>query len=301
MTWLAPGWFWLPLFFGFYLLYRRAQARPTLWNIRSSALAAAAGFAVLALARPALPQSPVDVERPGSDVIFAVDISRSMQAGDIVPSRLEAARALLAATVQSDERNRFGVIAFTTNPIILSPLTRDDELLLHLFAGLDTSMVMTRGTSIGRALRLARKLSKASRPIVVLLTDGGDETAYDKEAAWARDNGLVVDVVMLATASGSTLDAEDGKLLRDEEGGIVVTARNDAVKVLADATGGSVIEGADAGALSDAIARRGGSDDLAKTKIILYRELFVYPLAAALLAAMLGMTDLIARVRRRRG
>ena len=63
-------------------------------------------------------------------------------------------------------------IAFTTNPIILSPLTRDDELLLHLFEGLDPSLVMTRGTNVFEALKLSRKLSRAEHPVVVMLTDG---------------------------------------------------------------------------------------------------------------------------------
>lgn len=298
MTWLAPAWLWAPLFFALYLFYLKKSGREIAWNFRSGMLAAASAFVVVALARPALPQAPVDVERRGGDIVFAVDISRSMQAADIAPSRLDAAKALLAETVRSDDRNRFGVIAFTTNPIILSPLTGDDELLLHLFSGLDTSIVMTRGTRIGDALKLARKLSKAPRPVVVLLTDGGDESDYAKEAAWAKEHGLIVDVVMLATSAGSTLE-EGGKLLRDDAGGIVVTARNGAVAALADATGGRLIEGVAVAALRSAIADQVDDGHLAKTKIVLYRELYYYPLAAALLTALLGMTDFAARLRRR--
>lgn len=297
MTLIYPLWLWLLPFFAFYLFYRRNKEAPPVWNVRSLLLAVSIVFIVTALARPVLPQEPVDIERRGSDVIFAVDISRSMQAADIAPSRLEAAKQLLASVVRSDDDNRFGVLAFTTNPIILSPLTRDDELLLHLFSGLDTSMVLTRGTHVGNALKLARKLSRSEHPIIVLLTDGGDELGYAKEAAWARENGLIVNVVMLATASGSTLSEKGGKLLRDEEGGIVVTARNDAIDALADATGGNVIDGPDAGALKDAIRRQSDKEIISKTKVVLYRELFYYPLVLALLAAMLGMTDVISRIR----
>ena len=299
MTLLLPQWLWLYVFWGIYLLYRRKRGGGLVLNTRSVMLSVAFILAVAALCRPVLPREPVEIERRGSDVIFAVDLSRSMQATDIAPSRLEAAKALLASTVRGDENNRFGVIAFTTNPIILSPLTRDDELLLHLFSGLDPSLVMTRGTNISEALKLAGKLSRSEHPIVVLLTDGGDELGYEQEAAWAKARGLVVDVVLLATAGGGTLKTEDGRLLRDEEGGIVVTARNGAIKRLAEATNGVVIEGNDAAALAAAVAKQGEKAEKSKTKVVLYRELFYYPLAAALLFAMLGMTDLIPRMRRR--
>jgi len=192
------------------------------------------------------------------------------------------------------------VIAFTTSPIILSPLTRDDELLLHLFSGLDTSMVLTKGTQIAGALKLARKMSRSQHPIVVLLTDGGDALGYETEAAWAKAHGLVVSIVMLGTAVGSTLKNTEGKLLRDEAGGIVVTARNDAVRTLAERTGGQVIEGADAAAVADAISTLSRKDVVSKSKVILYRELFYYPLLLSMIAAMLGMTDLLDRIRRKR-
>lgn len=299
MTLLLPQWLWLYIFWTIYLLYRRNRGAFVVLNTRSVMLSLAFIFAVAALSRPVLPREPVEIERRGSDVVFAVDLSRSMQATDVTPSRLEAAKALLASTVHADGNDRFGVIAFTTNPIILSPLTRDDELLLHLFSGLDPSLVMTRGTNISAALKLARKMSRAEHPIVVILTDGGDELGYEQEAAWAKSQGIIVDVVMLATAGGSTLKAEDGRLLRDEDGGIVVTARNDSIRRIAEATNGVVIDGNDPEALEATITKQGKKAEKSKTKVVLYRELFYYPVAAALLFAILGMTDLILRIRKR--
>lgn len=296
MTLLAPQWLWALVFFGLYLvfLYRRGRI---LWRAKAVFLAASMAGAVLALSRPAVALAPVELLQRGNDVVFAVDISRSMQAADLTPSRLGAARQLLETVVKGNDANRFGVVAFTTNPIILSPLTRDDALLLHLFSGLDTSMVLTKGTDIGKALKLARRLSRAAHPIIVLMTDGGDALDFAAEAVWAREQGIIVDVVMLATASGATLKANDGKWLRDDDGGIVVTARNDAVEAIAEATGGTVIDGPDAAALSGAIEQQGKREHETKRKVIRYRELFVYPLAFALLLAMLGMTDIYARWR----
>lgn len=296
MMLLFPQWLWLLAFMAIYLVYLRRRGSEIGFSLRAPWLLGATFFVIIALARPVLPHEPVDVEQQGSDVIFAVDLSRSMQATDIAPSRLEAAKMLLAETVRLPSRHRFGVLAFTTNAIILSPLTMDDELLLHLFSGLDTSMVVTKGTELGGVLELARKLSRSPRPIVVLLTDGGDAADYAKEAAYARENGMIVNIVMLATSGGGTLKDAQGKMLRDEAGGIVVSSRNDAVSLIASQSGGRLIEGTGADAVLDAIESQSMQEVKSKTKIVVYRELFYYPLVVALLFAMLGMTDIVRRI-----
>ena len=297
MILLYPQWFWMIVFLLLYILYCRKRSITVSFSLRSVMLLLAVSFITVALSRPVLLKKPLDVELEGSDVIFAVDISRSMQATDIAPSRLEAARRVLEEVVTADGHNRFGVLAFTTNPIILSPLTRDDELLLHLFSALDTSLVITRGTRMEGALKLAGKMSRSPHPVVVLLSDGGDASDYSREAAWAKSNGMVVNVVMLATSGGAALSDGDGGMLRDEKGGIVVTARNDAIGVLAKLTGGAIIDGADASALLSAIERQSAHDVKNRSKVNVYHELFYYPLWLALLFAMLGMTDLNRRLR----
>ncbi|OYZ64621.1 MAG: hypothetical protein B7Y17_03610, partial [Sulfuricurvum sp. 24-42-5] len=71
-------------------------------------------FVIVALARPVLEQKPISVEQMGSDVIIAVDLSYSMRATDVAPSRLSAAKTLLSDLVRGDVKDRFGVIGFTT-------------------------------------------------------------------------------------------------------------------------------------------------------------------------------------------
>ena len=294
MTLLAPQWLWGMVFLGLavILLHRSGRIQ---WRAKAVFLAASTVCAMAALSRPAVALAPVELLQRGNDVVFVVDISGSMQAADLTPSRLGAARRLLESVVKHDDVNRYAVVAFTTNPIILSPLTRDDELLLHLFSGLDTSMVLTKGTDIGKALKLARKLSQTAHPVIVLMTDGGDALDYTAQARWAKENGMVVHVVMLGTVSGITLKTQQGKWLRDNDGSIVVVARNDAVEAISEATGGALIEGPDAAELLSVIHAQDTRGHATKRKVIRYRELFVYPLAFALLLAMLGMTDLYTR------
>jgi Ca-activated chloride channel family protein len=295
VSWLYPEWFWLLLPVAALLLFFRS--RPGLQRPRSGWLLSALLMVIVALARPVLTQEPIEIEFSGSDVVIAVDLSYSMQAKDIEPNRLEAAKTLLAELVKSDTKNRFGVIGFTTNAIVLSPMTDDAQLLLHLFGGLDETLVMTKGTVMMPALKLARRMSKARQPIVVLLSDGGDEAGYAKEAAYAKENGLLVNVVMLASRFGSTLEDGRGEMLKDEAGNIVVSARNDAVEALSRATGGEFIDGADLFALQEAIAEQSQSEYKTKKKIMQHTELFYYFVIAALLLFMFSVTTLGKRIR----
>ncbi|MDD3598421.1 VWA domain-containing protein, partial [Sulfuricurvum sp.] len=172
MSFLSPLWFLAYLGVVVYLWIAKRRG----WQLQRGLLVTVA-LLILALARPVVVQKPVNVEQKGSDVILAVDLSYSMRATDIVPSRLEAAKRILSEIVRKDQIDRFGVIGFTTNAIVLSPLTKDKELLEHLFNGLDESQIMTKGTNIMSALELARKMSHAAHPVVILLTDGGDESS----------------------------------------------------------------------------------------------------------------------------
>ena len=247
-------------------------------------------FIIIALARPALVQKPIDVEERGSDVIVALDLSYSMHADDIKPTRLEAAKTMLKELIGSGSKNRYGIIGYTTNAIILSPLSSDRELLLHLFDGLDDNLIMTRGTVLMPALKLARKMSKSKKVIVVLLTDGGDALNYNTEAAFARENGLIVNVLLLGTHSGSTLKDRNGKIIKDTLGHIVVASRNDAIEAVAKSSGGSVTE--NLSSLQSAIASEEQEDFTSNTKLMQYNELFYYFAALALLFAMLAFTFL---------
>ncbi len=289
MSYLTPLFLWLfvPLLFLLFVNGYRGFAalrRQQFWLILSIA------FTILALARPVLEQEPIDVEERGSDIVIAIDLSYSMQADDIKPTRLEAAKEMLKGLIERDSKNRYGIIGYTTNAIILSPLSSDRELLLHLFDGLDEDLIMTKGTVLMPALKLSRKMSKSKKAIVVLFSDGGDALNYNSEAAYVKENGLIVNVALLATHSGSTLKDKNDNVVKDEAGHIVVTSRNDAIAAVAERSGGRVVD--DLSSLQSAIAAEAGEDFTSNTKLMQYNELFYYFAAAALVFAMLAFTYL---------
>lgn len=292
MIFLSPLW----LIFLFVIPLYITLAKRKSWRMDSSQkwLILSIALILVALARPVIPQKPLKVEQAGSDVILAIDLSYSMRGTDVAPSRLEEAKKILIETVRSHPKDRFGVIGFTTSAIVLSPLTKDTELLEYLFVSLDESQIITKGTTVMSALDLSRKMSHAVSPLVILFTDGGDEDHYAKEVQFALDNNLRVTIVMLASHNGSTLPNEEGNALKDEKGHIVVSTRNDAAAEIANATGGKVVERL--GELREVIDEERSEDFSGSSSVTDNQELFYFPLTLALAAFVLAITSLGTKV-----
>lgn len=247
-------------------------------------------FIVLALTRPVIEQEPIKSEQLLSDVIIAVDLSYSMSATDVLPTRLEKAKEIVTEVVKIQKESRFAIVGFTTNAIVLSPLTEDSELLLHLFNSLEQKLIMTKGSTVLPAIELARKMSKSKNPSVVILSDGADEPSYEKEAKFAKESGLIVNVFMIATEMGGTLSLDDGALLKDEKGNIVVSRANDALSLVATATGGVFTESLDT--LIDALQEQKNKDFKTQTSIMKNLELFYYFVILAILTLLVSVTTL---------
>ena len=247
-------------------------------------------FIVLALARPVMQQEPLENEKLLNDVVLAVDLSYSMHASDIEPSRLQKAKELLQSLLQSGQKSRFAVEGFTTNAIILSPLSEDSELLMHLFNSLDETLIMTKGSSIMPALELARKISHAKQLSVVLLSDGGDAHNYKKEALFAKKNGLIVNILMLATKTGATIATEDGALLKDENGNIVVSRENEYIKLIADVSGGVYTK--DISTLIEALNSQRVEEVSSQSIVVKNKELFYYFIVLAIMTFLVSVTKL---------
>jgi len=286
MNFLNPEYLWL------FLFLLAAFMKNDFKNLRLTSYGYIVTFVfiVLALTRPVIEQEPVKTQEVLSDVVIGVDLSFSMQAIDISPTRLSFAKEALKELVMRDTKSRFGVFGFTTNAIILSPLTEDSELLLHLFNALDETLIMTKGSSIMPALRLARKMSASKSVSLVLLTDGADELNYSQEAKFAKENNIIVNILMIATKIGAPLRLADGNLLEDELGDIVVSRENSTISLLADATGG--VYSKSMSDIQSALSSQSNAEYKSNVTVVQNIELFYYFVALALLAFIVSTTTL---------
>jgi Ca-activated chloride channel family protein len=227
----------------------RRRLRRVLFATGLALAALAAGGPVLGGGGPAL--------RPGSlDLVVCLDVSRSMLARDLAPSRLEAAKAAIRELASRAAGNRMGLVLFAGEARLAVPLTRDLDSLAEMAGRAGVLSVPTGGTDLAAALRAAdAALTRGSEGAgaVLLLTDGDDLAGRGLEAAaLLRDRGVPVHAVGLGSPRGALIPVPGPggeTYLTDREGREVLAARDDeSLAAIADRTGGAYT-GVDSGAI----------------------------------------------------
>ena len=229
-----------------------------------------AGVALLclALAQPQWGRIQQEVEQVGIDVVFALDLSKSMLARDVAPTRLEAATDEIEETLDRLDGDRVGMVVFTTVSFVQSPLTTDYGSIRFYLDKLDPSQMSVGGTAVGRALRdsvelltgrslghsddseAARnaRMDRADNQLVVLITDGEDHSTDPVSAAkTARKNGIKILSVGIGSERGAKIPilGRDGRVRgykRDSQGETVETRLEEKqLREIADEGGGIYI------------------------------------------------------------
>jgi Ca-activated chloride channel family protein len=204
-------------------------------------------LAVLALANPQWGRMERSIETRSVDVYLLMDISASMLAEDVAPSRLERARQLAGRITDALRSERIGLIFFAGNAYVQSPLTTDWAAIRSYLQAADPSQAGTQGTAIADAIALVTRGAESGKPtggLIVMLTDGEDHE--DGAVAAIRDAakaGWVTHVVGLGTEAGGPipiLTSSGRDVKRDETGEPVRTRLNSALlRELAAAGGGA--------------------------------------------------------------
>lgn len=201
-------------------------------------------FMVIALAQPHFRKKETLVERRGIDVMIAVDVSNSMLAKDIAPTRLEKAKLELSGLIDKLKGNRIGIIAFAGEAVIQCPLTLDRSAVKLFLSTMSPNLISFQGTDIGSALSAALQAfqdkDKDSKA-VILLTDGED---HNKETPAiikkAKAAGVRVFTIGVGTAEGGTVPDEFGRGIKKDRAGKVVLSKlgETLLKQIARETGG---------------------------------------------------------------
>ena len=190
---------------------------------------AAAVLLALALARPESSRATDRVEHKGIDIVVALDLSDSMEADDLYPNRLEAAKDVIDSFIARRRHDRVGMVAFGATATTVSPLTVDHGVLRQLVRRLQLGSIDGSKTAIGAGLGQALnrlKESEADSKVVVLLTDGvhnAEGVDPDSMAREAADRGVHVYTVLIGRQAASI---DPGRLERiaSTTGGYAYTA-----------------------------------------------------------------------------
>ena len=201
-----------------------------LWQRGSKSLALRTHLLILALllislARPV--QEGVVQAQPieGREIIIALDLSYSMQATDIYPTRYAFAKESMHTLLERSQNDNIMLIAFTTNPLILSPPTTDHALLHVALETLNPDYILTKGTSLEHLFKKVASL-KGGKKTLLLITDGGEEKHLEPLLELLKRSDISLITLAMGTEQGSTIQDKEGKLLKDKQGNLVITRIN---------------------------------------------------------------------------
>ena len=210
------------------------------WLLTGAATACA--VAILALAGPTWERMPVPALRSSEALVVVLDLSRSMDAGDVEPSRLERAKLKLLSLLQRRDSGQTGLVVFSAHAFTVTPLTTDTRTVAALVSSLSSDIMPSRGSypeaGISRAAQLLRQAA-ASRGEILLVSDSAVSPAAMELARELRSEGMTLHVMAVGTALGGPIPQVGGGFLTDGRGQVVVNRVNlVSLQRLAEAGGG---------------------------------------------------------------
>ena len=219
-----------------------ARLRPALFVLRLAAVAAI----IVALARPRTVDESTRIKTTkGIDIVMAIDVSASMLARDLKPNRLEALKSVASRFINARPNDRIGLVEYAGESFTKTPLTSDKSIVLSSLKSLRYNTIIDPGTAIGMGLATAvnrLKESKAKSKVIILLTDGVNNTGFiDPKIAseLAVEFGIKVYTIGLGTngmAQSPIGIRPDGSF---QYGSIQVEIDEELLKEIASVTGGT--------------------------------------------------------------
>ncbi len=209
-------------------------------------------FLVISLVNPKMGTKLKTVKREGVDVVFALDVSKSMLAEDIAPNRLEKAKQIISKIIDKLGSDRVGIIIYAGNSYPLLPITTDHAAAKMFLQNAGPDMVSSQGTAINEALNLAKTYynnDEQTNRFLIIISDGEDHQEETKKVAENMSKeGVKVYTIGVGTEKGGPIPMKiNGSLLgykKDRKGQTVITQRKpDVLEAVANVASGRYIDG----------------------------------------------------------
>jgi Ca-activated chloride channel family protein len=206
---------------------------------------------IIGIANPQIGSKMEEVKREGVDLMIAIDLSNSMLAEDLQPNRLMRAKQSISKLIDRLDGDRIGLIVFAGDAFVQLPITTDYSAAKLFLSTINTSIVPTQGTAIGKAIGLSIKsfdLKNDQSKAIIVITDGENhEDDAIKKAEEAEELGIFVHTIGMGSAEGGPIPIKNryGSVTsyqKDKEGNTIITVLNEEMlKQIAQAGGGSYI------------------------------------------------------------
>jgi Ca-activated chloride channel family protein len=209
-------------------------------------------FLIISLTNPKMGTKLKTIKREGVDVVFALDVSKSMLAEDIAPNRLEKAKQIISKTIDKLGSDRVGIIIYAGNSYPLLPITTDHAAANMFLQNANPDMVSSQGTAINDALELAKTYynnDDQTNRFLIIISDGEDHQEETKQVAQNLANeGVKIYTVGVGTERGGPIPMRlNGAMIgykKDRQGATVITKRvPEVLQGIADASDGKYIDG----------------------------------------------------------
>ncbi len=198
------------------------------------------GFLIISLTNPKMGTKLKTLKREGVDVVFALDVSKSMLAEDIAPNRLEKAKQIISKIIDKLGSDRVGIIIYAGNAYPLLPITTDHAAANMFLQNAGPDMVSSQGTAINEALTLAKTYynnDEQTNRFLIIISDGEDHQDETRQVAQSMSKeGIKIYTIGVGTELGGPIPMKaNGSLIgykKDNKGETVITKRN--AKILED-------------------------------------------------------------------
>ena len=222
-------------------------------------------FSTIALVNPKIGTELKTVKREGVDIVFALDVSKSMLAEDIAPNRLEKAKRIVSEIINTLNNDRVGVIAYAATALPILPITDDYSTAKTFLQSLNTDMLSSQGTAIIQSINLAQKFyddEDQTNRVLCILSDGEDhEVERQNLLELAEQSGITIITIGLGSVKGAPIPIKENNIVKsykkDENGDVVVTKLNaQLLNTIANSSSGIYIEGLNTELVVEEISKR---------------------------------------------
>ena len=209
-------------------------------------------FLCIALANPKIGTELKTVKREGVDIVFAIDVSKSMLAEDIAPNRIIKSKRIVSELFNNLGSDRVGIIAYASTAIPVLPITTDFSSARMFLESLNTDMLSSQGTSIAEAINLSKNYfndENQTNRVLCVISDGEDHEIQNNNLSdIAKEAGITIISIGVGSPNGAPIPIKENDIVKsykkDDKGEVVITKLNENIlKDMATQTGGIYFKG----------------------------------------------------------
>lgn len=258
---------------------------------------------IVALAGPRWTFRELERFSNSQGLVILLDLSESMNATDVKPSRLAKGKQKIEDLLNSSQGVKIGLIAFAADPHMIAPLTDDKETLRHLLPTLDTDLVYVQGSRLSSAIEMAKALlaSEESQALLIISDGGFEDASAITTAKSLAEKGVVIHTLGIGTVSGAPLHDRKGNVIKKNGAPLLSKLESDKLREISKVGKGHYLESEEVTVILDDLAMEAKARVEAGKKTRLWDErfyLFLIPILPVLLwwfrrGALFGISFMI--------